>query len=135
MRTASPTRDPKNPNYPGATELSDGALPPAGAEGNFIIGPTHAPAPETTAKEGVPKGTILSFTMSSAESVIYNPGMIRDDAAGCTNSSIMITTTVPGDKSNMVVTTSHPAPYTRKVTVYVPKQYVSGTIAPFAFRK
>jgi len=26
---------------------------------------------------------------------------------------------------------SHPAPYTRKVSVYVPKQYVAGTAAPF----
>jgi enterochelin esterase-like enzyme len=30
-----------------------------------------------------------------------------------------------------VVTTSHPASYTRRVTVYVPKQYVAGTAAPF----
>jgi enterochelin esterase-like enzyme len=29
------------------------------------------------------------------------------------------------------VTTSHPAPYTRKVAVYVPKQYLPGSIAPF----
>ena len=29
------------------------------------------------------------------------------------------------------MTTSHPAPYTRKVAVYVPKQYVAGTVAPF----
>ena len=29
------------------------------------------------------------------------------------------------------MTTSHPAPYTRKVAVYVPKQYVPGTAAPF----
>ena len=28
------------------------------------------------------------------------------------------------------VPTSHPAPYTRKVAVYVPKQYVPGTVAP-----
>src|SRR4029078_8652888 len=28
-------------------------------------------------------------------------------------------------------TTSHPAPYTRKVAVYVPKQYKPGTAAPF----
>jgi enterochelin esterase-like enzyme len=31
----------------------------------------------------------------------------------------------------MIVTTSHPAPYTRRVAVYVPKQYVPGTSAPF----
>jgi enterochelin esterase family protein len=30
-----------------------------------------------------------------------------------------------------VVTTSHPAPYTRRVTVYVPKQYAPDTVAPF----
>ena len=58
--------------------------------GNFIIGPTHAPAPETIAKEGVPRGTITSFIFSSKDSVIYNPGLIRDDVAGCGNSSIMI---------------------------------------------
>jgi enterochelin esterase-like enzyme len=31
----------------------------------------------------------------------------------------------------LVVTTSHPAPYTRRVAVYVPKQYVPGIAAPF----
>ena len=62
--TKPPTRDPKNPNYPRATELPDGTLPPAAAEGNFIIGPTHAPAPETVPKDGVPKGTTISFTIS-----------------------------------------------------------------------
>jgi iron(III)-enterobactin esterase len=37
----------------------------------------------------------------------------------------------PADPAKLVVTTSHPAPYTRRVAVYVPKQYVAGTIAPF----
>ena len=129
--TKPPTRDPSNPNYPRATELPDGTLPPAGAEGNFIIGPTHAPAPETVAKDGVPRGTMTSFTMSSKESVIYNPGLIRDDTPGCANSSIMITTTAPGDKSNMIVTTSHPGTWTRTIDVYVPANYVRGTEAPF----
>jgi hypothetical protein len=131
FKTAPPTRDPSNPNYPRATELADGALPPPGAEGNFIIGPTHAPAPETLAKEGVPRGTTTSFILSSKESVIYNPGLIRDDPAGCTNGSIMVATTAPGDKSNMVVTTSHPGTWTRTIDVYVPAQYVRGTEAPF----
>src|SRR5882762_11263706 len=102
--TKPPTRDPNNPNYPRATELPDGTLPPAGAEGNFVIGPTHVPAPETLPKEGVAKGTTASFTISSRESTIFNPGLIRDDVPGCGNSSIMITTTAPGDKSNMIVT-------------------------------
>jgi hypothetical protein len=106
-------------------------VPPTGAEGNFIIGPTHAPAPETVAKDGVPRGTTTSFTISSKESVIYNPGLIRDDTPGCSNSSIMITTTAPGDKSNMVVTTSHPGTWTRTIDVYVPANYVRGTEAPF----
>ena len=37
----------------------------------------------------------------------------------------------PNDPAKLMVTTSHPAPYTRKVAVYVPKQYVAGTVAPF----
>ena len=43
--TAPPTRSPTTPGYPKMTELSDGTLPPAGAEGNFVIGPTHNPRP------------------------------------------------------------------------------------------
>ena len=42
--TKPPTRDPSNPNYPRATELPDGTLPPAGAEGNFSSDrPMHPP--------------------------------------------------------------------------------------------
>src|SRR6202007_2655064 len=37
----------------------------------------------------------------------------------------------PTDPAKLIVTTSHPAPYSRRVTVYVPKQYVPGTAAPF----
>jgi hypothetical protein len=131
FKTAPPTRDPSSANYPRATELPDGTLPPPGAEGNFIIGPTHNPAPETIAKEGVPRGTTKSFTLSSKESTIYNPGLIRDDVAGCTNSSIMTTVTAPDDKSHMIVTTSHPGIWSRTIDVYVPAQYVRGTEAPF----
>src|SRR5215217_7741730 len=119
FKTAPPTRDPKNPAYPRATELPDGTLPPAGAEGNFIIGPTHNPAPETVAKDGVPKGTTVAFDMSSKESIIYNPGLIRDDTpTGCGNGSIMRTQTASGDKSNMIVATSHPGTWTRPIAVY-----------------
>ena len=52
-------------------------MPPANADGNFIIGPTHHPAPEMTAQDGVPQGTVYNFTMSSADSKIY-PGIARD---------------------------------------------------------
>src|SRR6202007_1616362 len=37
----------------------------------------------------------------------------------------------PTDPAKLIVTTSHPAAYTRRVAVYVPKQYVPGTAAPF----
>ena len=131
FNTQPPTRNPANPNYPRATELPDGTLPPAGAEGNFIIGPTHTPAPETIAKAGVPQGTVVSFTISSKESTIYNPGLIRDDVAGCGNSSIMSTTTVTGNKSNMIVTTSHPGTWTRTIDVYVPAGIAAGREMPF----
>src|SRR5258706_5087352 len=43
----------------------------------------------------------------------------------------MIATTAPGDKSNMLVTTSHPGTWTRTIEVYVPANYVRGTEAPF----
>lgn len=129
--TAPPTRDPRSANYPKATELPDGTLPPAGAEGNFIVGPTHDPAPETVARDGVPKGTVTTFTMSSKDSTIYNPGLVRDDPANCPNGSIYATTTAPGDKSNLIVTTSRPGTWTREVIVYVPPGYAPGTEMPF----
>lgn len=121
-RPQPPTRDPHTPGYVQATELPDGAVPSSSVEGNFIIGPTHPPAPETIAQEGVPQGTIYNLTMSSADSKIY-PGIVRDPGT--------FGTPDPSDPAALVVTTSHPAPYTRRVAVYVPKQYVPGTAAPF----
>ena len=53
-RPTPPTRDPATPGYVTARELPDGALPPPDADGNFIIGPTHSPAPEATVQDGVP---------------------------------------------------------------------------------
>ncbi len=40
-RPAPPARDPNTPGYVQAKELPDGTVPPADADGNFIIGPTH----------------------------------------------------------------------------------------------
>ena len=121
-RPTPPTRDPHTPGYVTATELPDGANAPAKADGNFILGPTHNPAPEMTAQEGVPQGAVFTFTMESADSKIY-PGIARE--------ANTFGTADPTDPAKMVVTTSHPAPYTRHVAVYVPKQYVPGTAAPF----
>ncbi len=80
------------------------APPTPNVDGNFVIGPPYAPAPELTVKAGVPTGTVHEFTMDSKDSRIY-PGIARNQ---------------PG-----VV------PYTRRVAVYVPAQYVAGTPAPF----
>ncbi len=121
-RPKTPTRDPHTPGYVDAKELPDGSVPSAVVDGNFIIGPTHNPAPEMSANDGVPKGTVIEFTMNSANSKIY-PGIARD--AGTFGMPD------PANPAKLIVTTSHPAPYTRRVAVYVPKQYVAGTVAPF----
>jgi enterochelin esterase family protein len=121
-RPTPPTRDPNTPGYVTARDLPDGAVPPPDVDGNFIIGPTHSPAPALIVQDGVPQGTIYNFTMSSADSKIY-PGIARE--AGTFG------TVDPTDPAKLIVATSHPAPYTRRVAVYVPKQYVPGTVAPF----
>ena len=121
-RPTPPTRDPNTPGFVTATVLPDGANAPADADGNFILGPTHKRAPEMTAKEGVPQGAVFDFTMNSTDSKIY-PGIAR-----APNTFGQID---PTDPAKLIVTTSHPAPYSRRVSVYVPKQYVPGTAAPF----
>ena len=121
-RPTPPTRDPNTPGYVTGTELPDGANAPAKSDGNFILGPTHNPAPEMTVQEGVPQGTVSTFTMESTDSKIY-PGIAREPGT--------FGTPDPNDPAKLIVTTSHPAPYTRRVAVYVPKQYVPGTTAPF----
>jgi enterochelin esterase-like enzyme len=121
-RPATPTRDPNTPGFVTARELPDGTNAPVDTDGNFILGPTHNRAPEMTVQTNVPQGTVYDFTMSSADSKIY-PGIAREPGT--------FGTADPTDPAKLVVTTSHPAPYTRKVSVYVPKQYVPGTVAPF----
>ncbi|MEZ5354061.1 MAG: alpha/beta hydrolase-fold protein [Bryobacteraceae bacterium] len=122
VRPKPPTRDPHTPGYVEAKQLPDGAVPPADADGNFILGPTHEPAPEMQVQEGVPQGTIFEFTMESTDSKIY-PGIAREPGT--------FGQPDPDNPAKLIVTTSHPAPYTRKVAVYVPKQYTPGTPAPF----
>lgn len=70
----------------------------------FTIGPNYADAPELTVQPQIPSGAIYEFTMSSTDSKIY-PGIAKDR---------------PGT-----------VPYRRKVAVYVPRQYIPGTPAPF----
>src|SRR5688500_11347479 len=76
-RPPAPARDPNTPGYVAAKELPDGTVPPADADGNFIIGPTHPKAPEMTPQDGVPRGTVHELTMKSTDSKIY-PGIARD---------------------------------------------------------
>jgi enterochelin esterase-like enzyme len=123
-RPPNPTRDPRTAGYvtaANATELPDGAVPPVNAYGNFIIGATHPPAAEMTVQAGVPQGAVHNFTMSSTDSKIY-PGIAR---APGTRAAID-----PADPAKRIVD-SGPAAYTRRVAVYVPQQYVPGTVAPF----
>ncbi len=121
-RPTPPTRDPHTPGYVPTTDLPDATLPPPTADGNFILGPTHTPSPDTLPQPAIPHGTISTLTLSSADSAYY-PGIARDPNT--------FGTPDPNDPARLIVTTSHPAPYTRKVTVYVPAQYVPGTAAPF----
>lgn len=78
---------------------------PNSGEGDFIIAPPYSNAPELTPRDGVPKGTVYRFTMDSNDSKIYL-GMSKS---------------APGTV----------VPYHRRVSVYVPSQYVPGTAAPF----
>jgi enterochelin esterase family protein len=117
-----PTRDPGTPGYVTAKELPDGTIPPANIDGNFIIGPTHKGVAQLSAHEDLANGTVIEFTMKSSDSKIY-PGIARDRGTFGTSD--------PSDPAKLIVTTSHPAPYTRTVAVYVSKQYVHGSIAAF----
>jgi enterochelin esterase family protein len=121
-RPTYPTRDPHTPGYVHATQLPDGTLPPPAKDGNFILGPTHTPAPEMTVNPAVPHGTVTMLTMTS-DGDRYYPGIARDPGT--------FGTPDPHNPDKLDVPTSHPHPWTRTVAVYVPAQYKPGTAAPF----
>jgi enterochelin esterase-like enzyme len=75
------------------------AWTPGAGDGNYFIGPMYAPAPEQTSQDGVPKGRVESFTLNAADSKFYPDTGLKG------------------------------ATPTRKVTVYIPSQYVPGTSA------
>jgi enterochelin esterase family protein len=114
-------RDPHTQGYVSVRDLPDGSVPPSDQDGNFVMGPTHPASPELVPNDSVPHGAVFHFTMESSDSKFY-PGIMRGTASGETP------LTSPGSGKGVI---SHPAPYTRKVAVYVPKQYVPGTSAPF----
>jgi enterochelin esterase-like enzyme len=101
------------------TEAVPGANPPATMDGNFLIGPTYVDAPELKVVEGVPQGKVLQFSMESTNSKFY-PGIARK-AFG----------TVDPNNAKTLVVETHPVPYTRTVTVYVPAQCRPGTESGF----
>src|ERR1039458_8502025 len=121
-RPTPPKRDPHTPGFVAAKELPDDTVPPADAEGNFILGPTHQPAPEMAVQTNVLHGAVYEFPRGGGTGKIY-PGVVPEPAT--------FGTPDPADPGKLVVTTSHPAAYTRHVAVYVPQQYVAGTAAPF----
>ena len=101
------------------TSAEPGANPPSNVDGNFLVGPVYVAAPELTVVAGVPQGSVQQFSMESTNSRFY-PGIARK-AFGTVN---------PSNPKTLLVET-HPTNYTRTVTVYVPRQYVPGTAAPF----
>jgi enterochelin esterase family protein len=94
--------------------------PPVTAE-NGVIGPSYADAPESVANPAVPQGEVHEFVLYSEDSKIY-PGIVRiHDMQRDANGNYI---QPPGGLSG-------PGRYERHVYVYVPKQYVPGTPAPF----
>jgi iron(III)-enterobactin esterase len=83
-----------------ATLANIPAWTPGVGDGSYFVGPMYAPAPEQTPKDGVPKGRVENFTLNAADSKFYPDTGLRG------------------------------ATPTRRVTVYIPSQYVPGTPAP-----
>lgn len=118
-RIAQDNQTPANDASTNPTEAAPGANPPPNLDGNFLIGPKYVPASELSVIPGVPQGRVQQFSMNSAESKFY-PGIARN----------VFGTIDPNNPKTLIVET-HPAPYLRTVTVYIPSQYVPGTAAPF----
>ena len=117
-----PIRNPHAPGMVAARELPNGHVPPPTANGNFILGPKHPPAPASLHNPNLPQGHVCTFTMTSAESRYY-PGIARTPGTfGHPD---------PHNPARLIVTTSHPQPWTRHVWVFIPSQYHPGTPAPF----
>ena len=107
-RPSPPTRSHTDPGAPPFTVLKgDGTKLPVNAEGNFVIGPDY-PAP---AIAEAPQGKLQQFTMDSKDSQFY-PGVGRD-----------VSGTVDPDNPKTLIVQTHPQPYQRTITVYIPKQY------------
>ncbi len=118
-RPTPPTRPFDAPGSPEFTRL-DGARVPLDTNGNFLVGPDYAAAPETKVDAKVPKGKWTQFNLASKDCKRFNPGIARD-AFG---------TVDPANPKTLIVAT-RPIDYQRCISVYVPAQYVPGSAAPF----
>src|SRR5690349_10940058 len=106
----TPAEQPKFPTPP----------PPVTAE-NSVIGPNYADAPESVANAAVPQGDVREFILYSEDSKIY-PGIVR------------VRNMERDARGNYIAPPeglSAPGRYERHIFVYIPKQYVPGTQAPF----
>ncbi len=117
-RPTPPTRAPDGEGAPPFTRVAPDGNAPVDANGDFLIGPDYLPAPELTPVAGVPAGKVQQFTLDSAGSRFY-PGIARD----------VFGTVDPNNPKTLVVQT-HPQPWQRAITVYIPAQYKHGSKAP-----
>jgi enterochelin esterase family protein len=119
-RPPPPTRPADAPGAPKWTVMAGaGVNAPAAAEGDFVIGPDYLPARELEPVDGVPRGSIVQFSIESRNSRFY-PGIARD----------VFGTVDPNNPKTLIVET-HAKPWARAITVYVPAQYAKGSKAPF----
>ncbi len=119
-RPPPPTRPADSPGAPKWTVISGpGANAPINADGEFLIGPDYLPAKELEPVDGLPRGTVIQFSLDSKNSKFY-PGIARD----------VFGTVDPNNPKTLIVET-HAKPWSRAITVYVPAQYKKGSKAPF----
>jgi len=118
-RPTPPTRAPDGEGAPPFTRVAAGKNAPVDSNGDFLIGPDYLPAPELGEIEGVPRGKVQQFSMDSADSKFY-PGIARN----------VFGTVDPGNPKTLIVET-HPQPWQRAITVYIPAQYKRGRKSPF----
>src|SRR6516164_2073079 len=111
-----PVRKYDDPGSPLFQVLKTGENPPLDVEGNFVIGPDYAPAPERKVAEGVPQGKVKQFTIDSKETKLFNPGIARKELGKVD----------PKNPKTLIVDT-HTIDYKRPITVYIPAQYKEGT--------
>ena len=92
------------------------AWKPGVGVGDFTAIPPHAPAPENSPRDNVPKGKVVTFSIPLVGSNFYPPSGGRGRGGPGVDAA-------PGAAN----------PAEREVNVYIPAQYVPGTPAPLLF--